>query len=571
MEESEFEAKVFQDQSVYTDEKGTVKSINLDFVDIPAGTLLFRGMTLPDTEKGGDARLFLQDFLGEFKDGQYCLSPTFNVFFYPSPYVALRTYKERTKYNAIMVYQTNVPIRMVCMISPSKQVRSSFFKYKGTAPVQRCDSFPNPCRSYTTEEEMKEYMERRKYDNCINPTFAKEEGVLGWMAIASFDSLDAFAKPSKQLLEKAKNTVRKRTQKQTGGQNEPKEETEEEKKFREAVEQELEKYKKMGRFTNYRKGKDTRMGEYLYGLKERGKGFIARDLLSQVFVDNDERRGFPEIVVYPHSPHPGDAPLYTDAADEEAAANAVAELSDTFSILPVACVTATGVLDAFSGDFLYSELPPKSTNVQVNSSTASRSISFPNAVDAIERNMKSLLDSYRKGKIIQVSESKRLSVKMMFDSRTGFFVLDRFFPKNLSFQHDGETVSYESLLMPLETDEQQARALEYRYVIRNFVDSKFLNDYILSDGTPVKRAAIFNKPKDIQFLYKQMDFEMPPTIRGYYQQAATLYQKNQKGGTRKKQKTPLEDIEVEYPTKTMEVQLSSFVGPIFKNVWARRL
>lgn len=570
MEESTFEPKVFQKEIAYTDKADEVKSVNIDFVDIPAGTLLFRGITLPDTEKGGDARLFLQDFLGEFKDGKYCLSPTFNVFFFPSPYVALRTYKERTKYNAIMVYQTNVSVRMVCMISPSEKVRSSYTKYNGTAPIQRCDKFTNPCRTYKTEEEMKAYMERRGYDNCIHPDFAKEEGVLGWMALASFDSIDAFRSPSKKLLEQVKKTVRNKKQK--GGQNETKEETEEEKQFREAVEKELEQYKVRGRYTNYRKGKETGMGGYLESLMQRGKGYIARDLLSQLVVDNDERRGFPEIVLYPRFPHPGDEPLYTDAADEEAAANAVAELSDTFSILPLACVTATGILDAFSGDFLYSDLPAKSTNVQVNNSTKSRSINFPTAIDAIERNMKSLLDSYRDGKVIQISETKSITVKMMFDSRTGFFVLDKFFPKGLSFSHEGETIPYESLLMPLETDKEQQEALEYRYVLRNFVDSKFLDTYVLSDGTPVKRAVIFNKPKDIKFLYNQMGFDMRP-IEGYYRQAAALYQKNQQGGTRKKAKKPVAeaDVEADYPTKTMEAQLSSFVGPIFKNVWARRL
>jgi hypothetical protein len=568
MEESTFEPKVFRKDVVYADKKGAVKTMKLDLVDIPAGTLLFRGITLPDTEKGGDARLFLQDFLGEFKDGKYCLSPTFNTFFFPSPYVSLRTYKERTKYNAIMVYQTNVSVRMVCMISPSKEVRSSFKKYDGTAPVQRCNNFVNPCRTYETEEEEKAYMERRGYDNCIHPDFAMEEGVLGWMALASFDSIDAFRKPSKALLEKAKQTVRNKKQK--GGQNETKEETEEEKQFREEVEKELEKYKQKGRYTNYRKGKETGMGGYLESLMQRGKGYIARDLLSQLVVDNDERRGFPELVLYPHFPHPGDEPLYTDAPDEEAAANAVAELSDTFSILPIACVTATGILDAFSGDFLYSELPAKSTNVQVNNSTKSRSIDFPTAIDAIERNMKSLLDSYRNGKIIQISETKSITVKMMFDSRTGFFVLDTFFPKGLSFSHEDETIPYESLLMPLITDEQQKEALEYRYVLRNFVDTKFLDTYVLSDGTPVKRAVIFNKPKDIRFLYDQMGFERKP-IEGYYRQAAALYQKNQQGGTRKKAKKPVAEVEADYPTKTMEAQLSSFVGPIFKNVWARRL
>ena len=72
-------------------------------VDLPIGTLLFRGVKLPDVANGDDARLFVREFLGMPNGDSFCLSPVTNVFFYPFPYVAFGADHVGVKFNAAEV------------------------------------------------------------------------------------------------------------------------------------------------------------------------------------------------------------------------------------------------------------------------------------------------------------------------------------------------------------------------------------------------------------------------------------------------------------------------------------
>jgi hypothetical protein len=300
------EPVLFQKQVAYTKGNGSTTSTSVPLVDLPIGTLLFRGVILPDLSKGDDARLFVREFLGIPNGGSHCLSPVTNVFFYPFPYVAFGADHVGAKFNAIEMYVVAKPLRIAAMVRPSNWIRGGDIKdFDGTAPIQRCEKFDFPCRELSNQEKAKEN-EAKLWDNCIRPEFAVKEGVAGWMAMADLDSLDVFS-------EKPKPPV---TQ--------------------------------------------TSMGKYLRELEGRQKGKVS-ELLPLFMTDNRKHRGVPEIVLFPWSPHPGPQITMTDAANEIESANAIAEMADRFNYLPIACITQNGIIEAFEGDFKASNIGSSET------------------------------------------------------------------------------------------------------------------------------------------------------------------------------------------------------------------
>jgi hypothetical protein len=295
------EPLLFQKQVAYTKANGSAASVSIPLVDLPIGTLLFRGVTMPDLAKGDDARLFIREFLGMPVGGSHCLSPVTNVFFYPFPYVAFGADHVGVKFNAIEIYVVVKPLRIAAMVKPSDWIRGGAIKdFDGTAPIQRCDKFDFPCRVLNPEEKAKED-EAKTWDNCIRPEFAAAEGVAGWMAMADLDSLDVFSqKPKPPVTE-------------------------------------------------------TSMGRYLRELEGRMPGKVS-ELLPLFMTDNRKHRGVPEIVLFPWSPHPGPQTVMTDAANELESADAIAEMADRFNYLPIACITQNGVVEAFEGDFKASNI-----------------------------------------------------------------------------------------------------------------------------------------------------------------------------------------------------------------------
>ena len=194
------EPQIFQQSVPYTKANGQAAEAKVPLVDIPSGTLLFRGIKLPDISMGADPRNFVRDFLGEPKGGQFCLEPTRNNFFYPFPYTPFGAHIYGERFNAIMIYQTTRNLRIACMINPSKWIRGGDIKrFDGTAPIQRCNKFSYTCKEGLTQEQQDKINETKSWDNCIRPEWAVESGVSGWMAIADYDSLDNFDVPGKQI------------------------------------------------------------------------------------------------------------------------------------------------------------------------------------------------------------------------------------------------------------------------------------------------------------------------------------------------------------------------------------
>ena len=77
----------------FTDAAGADQSVDLPLITLPAGTVLFRGVKIPDLGAAQDIRYLYRDFLGNPEaDGVVCMSPVHNVFFYPTPHIAFGTH-----------------------------------------------------------------------------------------------------------------------------------------------------------------------------------------------------------------------------------------------------------------------------------------------------------------------------------------------------------------------------------------------------------------------------------------------------------------------------------------------
>jgi hypothetical protein len=298
----------------YTKANGSSANLKLPMVEIPAGTLLFRGIQLPNPKRDEDPRLFVRDWLGYPSGDRFCMTPTHNTFFYTSPYVPFGAHTVGEWFNAILVCQTVRNLRLVNMISPSDMTRGGkeIKALDGTAPIQRCDKFDYSCIEDKTSKEAKKEKELKAWDNCIHPDFARENKVSGWIAIADYDSLD---------------------------------------NFKEGLH-----------------GKETTMGKYIMDLDKYlpGKGV---ELLTSTYKDKSNHRGFPEVVLYPWTFNPGTQNQYIEARTEEDAADAIAEMSGLFNYLPIACITERGIVEAFTGDFKAGDLPAYATSAAPGSVT----------------------------------------------------------------------------------------------------------------------------------------------------------------------------------------------------------
>lgn len=443
---------VYPQITSYTKANGAETTIRLPVFELPAGTLLFRGLQLPNPKKDEDPRLFVRDWLGYPSGERFCMTPTHNTFFYTSPFVPFGAHTVGEWFNAIMVYQTVKNLKVVCMIGPSKWSRGGkeIKDFDGTAPIQRCDKFDYTCITDASSKEAKKEKELKAWDNCIRPEFAQKEKVSGWMAIADYDSLD---------------------------------------NFKEGL-----------------KGKDTTMGKYIIELESRlpGKGI---DLLTSTYTDSSQHRGFPEVVLFPWSPHPGTENQYTEARTEEDAADAIAEMSDKFNYLPMACITERGVLEAFSGDFKAGDLPAYAMSAAPGKVTRA----------AIDKNLSNYIDMLQTKGVEIPGLGKSL---LKFDRRTGFFVMDALLPLF-------GTRPYADMVVPMETPEQREEVLQYKIRYRTFDEKQFFKPDSLPSGTKLPRVFAFERPAELYKQYKELGLKFPASFIPLIYGATELYQLNQ--------------------------------------------
>ncbi len=441
----------------YTKASGTAATIEVPMVEIPAGTLLFRGVQLPNPKKDEDPRLFVRDWLGYPVGDRFCMTPTHNTFFYTTPFVPFGTHTVGEWFNGIMIYQTVRNLRVVAMTGPSKWIRGGkeIKALDGTAPIQRCDKFDYTCLDDPTSAQAVKEKTLKAWDNCIHPDFARSNKVSGWMAIADYDSLD---------------------------------------NFKEGL-----------------KGKETTMGKYIMELEARlpGKGV---DLLCSTYTDASLHRGFPEVVLFPWSPHPGTENQYTEARTQEEAADAIAELSPRFNYLPIACITERGILEAFEGDFKEADLPTFADSVEPG----------PLARRIIDK----LQAQYLEKLMTQGVMIPNIGVgHVQYDMRTGFYVMDILaglyqIPTTL------EISNYIDMLLDMRTEEEREKVLEYKVKYRSYDAKKLLTAGTFLDGTQTTRAFIFERPDLLYNQFKELEIKMPSKLIPYIWSATEVYQKN---------------------------------------------
>ena len=489
--------------------KGERKNVELHYVSLPAGTVLFRGLRIPNPNDNEDIRYFYRDFLGDPEGPvQVCLQPTHNVFFFTLPYIAFGVNQQGPKFHSQQAVVLVHPITLICMVSPSPLGRADGFDYPPEAPLSRCHRYTFDCHKLTEEE-----FERKKYDNCLNPTYAQQSGVRGWTAIAGYDSLFP-----KRLLK---------------GNLKP---------------------------------KDTPMGGLVHDM-EKIVPNSAPLLLSWAYTDNSFRAGYPEVALFPYKEHPGPKRVVRVCKDNKDALRIIEKEAarDNLNYLPLAAFTKRGVVDMVNGLFSYDNMevadnmfnqPPVTHQSQINKTMWDWMNTLQ--TEGID------LPYYGPG-------------KLTFDTRTGYFVLPQVTEKsglkitipltseeNIRFkggageegaqsskktqmpsgktqmpqtqmtipgQKSKQQIDYTELLLPLSTPEEKRDVLTYTLFFRTFFPEKFMQPFTFrepaNDGSDpgfiVRRAMIFNRPSNLKDVFQKQEFPLPPFFDKILKEAGTQF------------------------------------------------
>jgi len=155
---------------------------------IPKGTLLFRIVENPDDDLRGV----------KLDDGTRCLTPNYNVFFYPNPFMgnyALDTHLQVGQ-QTMYVYKLKKDIKVISLINPSKYSRRTKNE-KGTF-IKRCSTVKQGCLP----------KKGSVYDPCLSDTMLKNyPDIVGVISIAMEDNKRA----SRRVTQKLKKYFKKST------------------------------------------------------------------------------------------------------------------------------------------------------------------------------------------------------------------------------------------------------------------------------------------------------------------------------------------------------------------------
>lgn len=137
---------------------------------IPKDTLLFRFVNNPEDDLRGVL----------LENGTRCITPNYNVFFYPNPFVAkfaLEKYKDEFKTNLIHVYKLNFDIKVISLLKPSEFSRRT--KDNSKTFIKRCSTIKKGCLP----------RQGNSYDPCLSDTIIKKyPDIVGMIAIAMSDN-----------------------------------------------------------------------------------------------------------------------------------------------------------------------------------------------------------------------------------------------------------------------------------------------------------------------------------------------------------------------------------------------
>ena len=506
-----FYYQITQTQETFKDSQGTTKTIDLPLITLPPGTVLFRGMKVPNPAEV-DARVFYRDYLGDPEGPrQVCMRPTQNVFFYPFPYVAFGANEVGKNFDMMQMVVLVHPVNVVCSISPSEWVRGMGQRYDGDAPYRRCDSFPLSCHPLTQEERV-----GLSYDNCLSPEYQVRSGTRGWMALADLDSFNP-TQPKVPF-----------------GQPKP-------------------------------VGAPSSMKLYLKALEARKPGAGA-ELAAWSYTDRHRHHGFPEISLYPYKNHQGNRLLKRGCPDADAAIRLMEKeaAADNLNFLPLATFTRNGTVDMVNGLFSLDAL-----GVSANSFSTPAADKQPVIEQKIGEYMDLLqtrglkLPFFGPGKLcldtrtgfymfpqvvprnLVIPLPKEEAAKVEASGGGGAAPAP-------ATQGQGQTTQpYRFLALPLDTPEAKKRALNYILIFRNAVPAKFMEKYGLDKGFGIRRAMVFDRPPVLPRVFQELDLEVPKDFKAGIARAAALFQKNT-GAPRKTGGKEAEAEAVAVPTFSLQ-------------------
>lgn len=142
---------------------------------IPKGTLLFRSTKFEKDDMRGYLRA----------DGNRCILPNQNVFFYPNPFVgkyALSEFMKSKDYPYITVYVLKNDVKVFWLLEPSKysrvdKNRKRFFMKRCSTTRKGCVDRPSPTGSHAA------------YNPCLSDTVIKKyPEIVGMIGIAFGDA-----------------------------------------------------------------------------------------------------------------------------------------------------------------------------------------------------------------------------------------------------------------------------------------------------------------------------------------------------------------------------------------------
>lgn len=232
----------------------------------------------------------------------------------------------------------------------------------------------------------------------------------------------------------------------------------------------------------------TTMGQYLQLLSQTNPE-EALTIASNLYVDAYGHRGIPELVF--HSVKPNvvvplriTAPTFNDAAEKMLEG----VQKDIYLVEQIGFITKDGYNSSVIG------AAEKQTSRPTNVENRRRL--------AIEEN---LYEFMRKGQ----TEGFGSAGKIMFDTRTGFYVLTGFMQEGFRLTNNGEPVDYvRNFLHPLETEKQREDALLYSAMYREPTElDKFLMD--TSNLAGFKKAFIFKRPRSIRKIVNELNLRLP--------------------------------------------------------------
>jgi hypothetical protein len=448
----------------YTTVTRVKDTIDLSLVTLPEGTILFRGIKVPTD----NPLAFYADYLGtpSTVNGSptMCLKPTHNVFFYAHPLVCFGAHNVGVTFDAVQVVVLVKDVNVICMIRPSSMVRGEGKRYSGSDPIQRCSNFKEACGEQSEAD-----IQRLSYDNCLDPAYQRRSSTRGWMAIANLDSIEPDLTEEPELA--------------------------------------------------------PTMAKYLQGLEKRQPG-VGSLLAASTYVDATRteigklpRTGFPEIVLYPYATPPNDTSLHQSCSSDTMAMALLAKQAkrDNLLYLPLATITAKGVLDMIGGHFALDRVKTGGDQRQVEGNVT-----------------RYLNTAMRYGLRLPFYGAGAMS----FDSRTGFYILPQV-----------ATPDYRLNILPMDTNQAKKRkdviqaVRKYLIACRMYTSDTYKKDVILPTGT-IPNSFIFSRPVLVVPVFKAIKIGLPRDMYEYIQEASEAYKAAKPLTIRKPREAPAAPLEV---------------------------